>query len=566
VEETRFFVDLGLVLVGALLGGALAHAVRQPLIVGYVLGGILVGPFTPGPTLSDPHSFHLFAEVGVVLLLFTTGVEFSIGELLSVRRVALFGAPVGIALIVLLTIPVGAVLGWPLAQTLVVGATLSVASTAVILKFLLDRGELTSPHGRVIVGITLMEDLAVVAMTILLPALGSASEERLTVFITGLGRAILILAPLVWLASRAVPQVLLRVARTGNMELFLLVAVVIALGTAALTAQLGLSLALGAFLGGLLISESEFAHEALARILPIRDVFVAMFFVSIGMLVRPESLVAGLPLVLALTLVVIVGKLVVWSGLIRLLGYGVGTAVLAGLGLTQIGEFSYILAGVGRANNLVSGEVYDAILATSLVSILVNALIFRRTPAWIRRILERWDRAAPEPLPDATPAGHVIIFGFGRMGRAVADALDTFGAAYTVVDMKPEATKDARLRGAVTVYGDASNDVILRHAGAERARLAVVAIPDFEAAHRCVRSLRRMKPDLPILVRVNREAYRARMLDAGATEVIQPETEAGLTIVRHSLDRLGVDHHEGRQYLERVRRHWSGTALETSPR
>jgi CPA2 family monovalent cation:H+ antiporter-2 len=562
VEEARFFVDLGLVLVGALLGGALAHAVRQPLIVGYVLGGILVGPFTPGPTLSDPHSFQLFAEVGVVLLLFTTGIEFSIGELLSVRRVAIFGAPAGIALIVALSIPVGKLFGWPLAQTLIVGAALSVASTAVILKFLLDRGELNSPHGRVIVGITLIEDLAVVAMTILLPALGSASEERFTLFISGLGRAVLILVPLLLLAWRAVPSILMRVARAGNMELFLLVAIVLALGTAALTAHLGLSLALGAFLGGLLISESEFAHEALARILPIRDVFVAMFFVSIGMLVRPSSLIAGLPIVVALTLIVTIGKFVVWSGLIRLLGYGVGTAVLAGLGLTQIGEFSYILAGVGRTHNLVSGPVYDAILATSLVSILINALVFRRTPAWVRRLVEPRDGDIVEPLPDVRPAGHVIILGFGRMGRAVADALDTFGAAYTVVDMKPEATQDARLRGAVTVYGDASNDLILRHAGAERARLAVVAIPDFAAAHRCVRSLRRMKPDIPILVRVNQEAYRDRMLDAGATEVIQPETEAGLTIVRHSLDRLGVDHHEGRQYLERVRRHWSGTTSD----
>jgi CPA2 family monovalent cation:H+ antiporter-2 len=432
----------------------------------------------------------------------------------------------------------------------------------VILKFLLERGELTSPHGRVIVGITLIEDLAVVAMTILLPALGSASEERLSLFLRGLVVAVLILVPFLWLARRAMPRILLRVAQTRNMELFLLVALVSALGTAALTAYLGLSLALGAFLGGLLISESEFAHEALARILPIRDLFVAVFFVSIGMLVRPASLVAELPTVLALILIVTIGKFVVWSGIIRLGGYAAAVAILAGLGLTQIGEFSYILASVGRAHDLVTGPVYDAILATSLVSIFINALVFRRPPLWVRGLLEHRDRAVEESLPDAKPVGHVIICGFGRMGRAVADALDVFWTSYAVVDMNPEATQSARMRGAATVYGDVANELILRHAGIEHARLAVIAIPGVDAAHQCVRTMRRIRPDLPILVRVNQEAYRDRMLDAGATEVIQPETEASLTIVRHSLDRLGVDHCQGRQYLERVRRHWSAAIPE----
>jgi CPA2 family monovalent cation:H+ antiporter-2 len=206
----------------------------------------------------------------------------------------------------------------------------------VILKFLLERNELNSPHGRVIVGITLVEDLAVVAMTILLPALGSASGSRLPLFLRGLAEAVLILGPLLWVAHRLMPKVLSRVARMGNIELFLLVTVAIAIGTAALTAYLGLSLALGAFLAGLVISESEFAHEAMARILPIRDVFVAMFFVSIGMLVKPASLVAEFPTVLILIVIVTIGKFVIWSGIVRFAGYESGTAILAGLGLTQI--------------------------------------------------------------------------------------------------------------------------------------------------------------------------------------------------------------------------------------
>ncbi len=389
MEETRFFIDLGLLLLAALAGGALAQFLKQPLIVGYILGGIIIGPFTPGPTISDPHIFRLFAEIGVVLLLFSIGIEFSLGELFSAGKVALYGAPVGIALIVLCAIPFGTLLGWPLTQTLVVGAAVSVASTMVLLKFLLERGELNSLHGRVIVGISLVEDLAVVAMTILLPVLGSSGEDRALAFARGLIVAVLILVPLLWLARRVMPRLLLRVAETRNMELFMLVVVAIALGTAALTAHLGLSLALGAFLAGLVISESEFAHDALARLLPMRDVFVAVFFVSIGMLVRPASLVAEWLTVLALILIVTVVKFMVWSGIVRLAGYGSRTAILAGLGLTQIGEFSYILAGVGRTHGLINTPVYDAILATSLVTIPINAVIFRRTPAWMRMFLER---------------------------------------------------------------------------------------------------------------------------------------------------------------------------------
>lgn len=562
MPETRFFTDLGLLFMAALAGGAIAHLLRQPLIVGYIIGGILVGPFTPGPTISDPRSFQLFAEIGVVLLLFSVGVEFSIEELLRAGKVALYGGPAGIALIILLTVLAGRLMGWPLAQSLVVGGAISTASTMVIFKFLLERGELNAPHGRIIVGITLMEDLAVVALSVLLPALGAVEERRLPLFARGLLEAALVLAPLLWLARRVMPRLLHRVALTRNMELFLLVALAIAIGAAALTFRLGLTLAMGAFLAGLLISESEFSHEALARVLPVRDVFVAVFFVSLGTLVSPESLVAERSTVLVLILIVTLGKFGVWSAIVRLAGYRPATAVMTGVGLTQVGEIAYVLAGVGRLHGLISPSVHHAIIATSLVTIMLNAQVFRRTPRWLRAALAR---RAPERVADTVgrlQVEHAIICGFGRVGRQVADALDAFGAPYTVVDLDPEATAAARVRGAPSVFGDAGNDMILERAGAPRARLAVVAIPDFDAAHRCVRILRRMREDLPVLVRVLHARDRSRMLDAGATEVIQPEVEAGLTIARHSLDRLSVDHTEGRRYLEQVRRHWSAEAPE----
>ena len=383
MDETRFFVDLGILFLAALGGAAAAQLLRQPLIVGYVLAGIVVGPFTPGPTIADSHFVSLFAEIGVILLMFSIGMEFSLASMLAVGRVALLGAPAGIALVVLLAMGVGRLLDWGVVQSVVVGAALSVASTMVLMKFLIDRGDLTSSHGQAIVGITLVEDLAVVVMTLLIPALAPTGGTNLGSLLRGLALAMLILVPIVWVARQVVPRLLAAVGRTENPELLLLSTVTMAMSTAALTVILGLSHALGAFLGGVVISESKTAHGALDRLLPIRDVFVAVFFVSVGMLIRPASLLSELPAVAAMVLVVTVGKLAIWTGIVRIAGRAWPVAFLAGLGLTQIGEFAYILAKVGLEHGIVTRPVYDAILGTSLVTILVNALTFRhyRLPA-----------------------------------------------------------------------------------------------------------------------------------------------------------------------------------------
>src|SRR5947208_709505 len=452
MPETRFLTDLGLLFLAALGGGLLAQAVHQPLIVGYILAGVLIGPFTPGPTLSDPHTFQLFADVGVVLLMFTIGVEFSVEELLRVRKVALLGAPAGIALVALLTIPVGKLLGWTLVQSLVAGAAVSVASTMVLLKFLLERGELATLYGRVVVGITLAEDLAVVAMTVLIPALASPGGDRAAALGQALLEAVVLLGPLLWLARRAVPLLLAKVAHTRNMELFLLVALAVAIGTAALT------------------------------------------------------------------------------------------------------------AGVGRNHGLLPSSMYDAVLATSLVTILINALVFRRRPTWVQRLVSGQETVPPPAAAALAPEVQVTVCGFGRVGREVADALDAFHILYTVVDLDPEATREARSRGAGAVFGDAGSEGMLHHAGVDRALLAVVAIPEFEAARRCVTALRALRPDLPILVRVHQQRHRAELSGAGATGVVQPEVEAALTIVRHSLDLLGIDHRLARRYMEGARAHWPEAA------
>jgi K+:H+ antiporter len=377
------FRDLAYVFVAAVLGAAAAWLARQPLILGYVAGGILVGPFTPGPSVSDVHTFEVVAEIGVVLLMFSIGIEFSLSDLLRVKWVALLGGPLGIALSSALGLGVGALLGWSLLQGIVIGIVVSVASTMVLARLLIDRGELQSPHGRVMIGITLVEDLAVVVLTVLLPVLGALEPGRLLAIGGALAKSALILAPFAYLAWKVVPPLLLRVARTGNDELFLMVALALGLGTAALTQTVGLSVALGAFLAGLVISNSDYAHETLARLLPVRDIFVAVFFVTIGTLIDPKSVVAHLPLLAAIIGLVVVGKLAIWALVVRLFGYPLVTALLVGVGLTQIGEFSFILVQVARGAGHVGDDVYNATLAASLLTILINATLVRLAPRWL---------------------------------------------------------------------------------------------------------------------------------------------------------------------------------------
>ena len=400
--DPLFFRDLSYVLIAAVVGGFVARALRQPLIVGFVLAGTVIGPFTPGPSVTDLHTFELFAEIGVILLMFSIGIEFSLRDLLRVKWVALIGGPLGIVLSVALAMGVGAALGWPPLQSAVIGIVTSVASTMVMAQLLLERGELHSTHGRVMIGIALVEDLAVVVLTVLLPALGALEPGRLLAIGEAVLRATVVLVPFFYLANKVVPRLLGRVAATQSDELFLLVALAIGLGTAAVTQAVGLSLALGAFLGGLLISGSDYAHEALARLLPLRDVFVALFFVTIGALIDPAIVLSHLTLLGVIVGLVVVGKFAVRAIVVRLFGHPLPVAILTGVGLSQIGEFSFVLVQVAREAGHVGEDVYQAVLAASLLTILINAVLQRHVPDWIGSLLLRHD-ALPESAPTCPP-------------------------------------------------------------------------------------------------------------------------------------------------------------------
>ena len=554
IADPVFFRDLAYVFVAAVLGAVLARLTRQPLILGYVLGGILISPLTPGPAVSNIHTFELFAEIGVILLMFSVGIEFSLRDLIKVRWVAVLGGPLGILLSVGLSMAVGALLGWPPVQGMVIGMVVSVASTMVLARLLIDRGELNSLHGRITIGITLVEDLAVVVLIIIIPRVGRLEPGRLLDVAAGLGLAIAILAPFLVLAWRVVPALLTRVARLQSAEIFLLVSLALALGTAAVTQAAGLSLALGAFLAGLLISESDYAHETLARLLSLRDVFVALFFVTVGALINPAAVVDNVGLLGVIVGLVVLGKLLIWTAVVRLFGHPTWTAVLAAVGLTQIGEFSFILVKVAHTAGQVGDDVYNATLAAALITILVNAVLVRWAPRWVG---QRWLRprgvAAAGPAEAEAAEARVVVCGLGRVGGSVADALEAFGTPYVAIEMNPDIVRGLRGRGIPCLYGDASQRSLLERAGAARAPLIVVALPDFDRAWLAVRNARALNRAAPILARAHEVEARDRLMDAGATEVMQPEFEAAATLIRHALQILGMPRERALAYLERVR-------------
>jgi CPA2 family monovalent cation:H+ antiporter-2 len=379
------FRDLTYIFLAAVLGGMVAWRLRLPLILGFIFGGIAISPFTPGPHLSNLHTFEVFAEVGVVLLMFSIGVEFSIPDLLRVKWVALVGSPIGILLIVGIAATAAKSLGWSLTEGAVIGATVSVASTMVLARLLRDTGELAATRGRVMIGITLVEDLAVICMTVVLPVLGSSGDGRFAKAAWALGRALILLVPLVFLAIKVIPRVLRRVKLTCNSELLLLVAIAICLGTAALAQAVGFSLALGAFLAGLSISGLPDLHDAHTQLLPLRDAFVALFFVSLGTLINPKVLFNSLPLLGLMLLLIVVGKFLVWTTVVWLFRYPIRTAILVAAGLTQIGELSFVVVQVARSAGIVAENVFSTAIAASLISILLNVFIVRGTFAWLGR-------------------------------------------------------------------------------------------------------------------------------------------------------------------------------------
>ena len=376
-EHSFIFRDIAMVFAAALVCGLVAWRIKQPILLGYVVAGLIVSPLTPGLRVHDTHVFELMAEVGVVLLMFSVGIHFSIPDLMKVKWVALIGSPLGVVLSVALCMGVGWLMGWPVLQSLAVGCIVAVASTMVLMRLLMDRGEMNTEAGRVMIALTLVEDLVVVILTVLLPSLASEGGADFGQIAWRIGKAFLLLIPIAAAAWKLMPRLLARVEKTCNDEISLLLALTTCMVVAAVTEAVGLSLALGAFLGGMLLGSSDFVKKLEHQTAPLRDAFVAVFFVSVGMLIDPRTWGSAWQIILLLVGLVLAGKFVAWFGVVRLFGYTTSTSARVAIGLTQIGEFSFILAQVSLKAGLITPAIYNATLVASLVTILVNAMLFK---------------------------------------------------------------------------------------------------------------------------------------------------------------------------------------------
>jgi CPA2 family monovalent cation:H+ antiporter-2 len=561
MHEVTLLVNIAVALVVAFFGGLLARRVGLPTIVGYLLAGIVIGPFTPG-FVGDTETISQLAELGVIFLMFGVGLHFSIGDLWKVRSIAIPGALGRMALTTLLGFALSRVWGWPPASGIVFGLAISIASTVVLLRGLTDHGLLNSQHGQAAVGWVVVEDLATVLILVLMPALADISGgfDWQILGLTLLKAAAFVVV-VVLAGVRLIPWVLLRIAHTRSRELFILAILAITLGTALGAAEIfGVSLALGAFVAGAVINESPLSHQVGADVLPFREAFAVLFFVSIGMLVNPNFLLKNIGAVLAVTGLIVIGKGLTTLLMGFVLPWPARTTLVLAAGLSQIGEFSFILGEEGLALGILQRDQYSLILAGALLSITLNTPMFRLLhplEQWLKRLPRIWsilDLHGPARADiEDTISGHVVIVGYGRVGHHIVSLLGEMGIPHLVVEADAERVEELDALGIPSLFGDAANSEVLTHAGLERARALVVAGPDEDASALVVAAARDLAPALPIIARTSTEDGARRLSELGAQNVIHPELEGGLEIVRHTLLQLGFPPQEINRYTDAVR-------------
>ena len=565
MHPVGFLVNIGIALLAALAGGLIARLVRLPVLIGYLVAGVVVGPHTPG-ILASPDTIHSVANLGVVLLMFTVGIHFSLDELNAVRRTALIGGGVILLGMVLLGLLIAGIFHWGMYGGLFLGCALFLSSTAVMMRIMDERGELGTSHGAIMLGILVVQDLSLVLMAALLPALAGVAAHGVGALAPlgwALLKAALFMGAAILLAVKGAPALMGRVSRMGSQELFLLTGVGICLVTAVIAEAAGLGLTLGAFIAGIVVSETDYAHELFAQIRPLRDVFAAIFFVSIGMLLDPVFLRRHWPAVLCVVLAIVVGKALLSALAVYATGHHGRTAILAGLGLAQIGEFSFVLANIGGERKLIDPEITGVILSAALITLLLTPFVYGAAGPLYARLnkapsISRWlNRRHEEEALDAEScsAARVLVLGYGRVGRYVSDALRANGIAHIVVDYDGTAIARLKQNGVTAIYGDASSETVLHQASPHCLGLAIVALPEAATTEMAIHVLKRLAPDLSVVARVHRGVDIPRMREAGADAVIHAEFEAGTEMIRQSLQRLDLSDTTVQKYIDGVREH-----------
>lgn len=546
--------DIVIIVVAALLGGLAAQKLKQPLVLGYILAGIVIGPHTGGVTVSNVHGIEMLAEIGVALLLFAIGLEFSFRELRPVRLIALAGAPIQILVTVGYGFLIGRWLGWETMPALWLGAVLSLSSTMVILKTLMSRGQMGTLSSRVMIGILIVQDLAVVPMVILLPQLSNPSGGLAALGMAGIKSA-LFLAGMIILGTKLLPRLLAVVASWNSRELFLLSITAIGLGLGYVTYLVGLSFAFGAFVAGMVLSESEYGHQALSDIVPLRDLFGLLFFTSVGMLLDPAFLLAHWMSVLVLVLAACGGKAIIMAVIARLFGYRNVVPMAVALGLFQIGEFSFVMAQLGFRIGALDAQEHAYILSAAVLSMLLTPLASGLTyPLYsLRRRFLGSESYETINLPREHLSGHVVIAGGGRVGQHVARVLRQIHVPFVMVELDPRRIDECKAEAFPTIYGDAAQPVVMAAAHVETASQVLITPPAIAVTRAIVRHVRALRPDLDIVARTEGVEQMKSLHALGVATVILPELEAGLEIARQALLHLKIPVQVIQQYSDATR-------------
>ena len=546
-HEFQLILNLTIAIAVALVGGLVAHRLKQSPIVGYLVAGMLIGPFTPG-FVGDQKQISLLAEVGVIFLMFALGIEFSIKDLMRIKGPAIVGTIVQLLLIIGAGTLLGRMLGWSLMSGVFFGGIISISSTMVILKNLMNRGEMASNHGRLILAMLIVQDLAVVLLILLLPKLAGGDDNAALSLLWVVVKALLFIGATLFLGERVVPRLMARVEQLRSPELFLLTAVVLALGTASISAMLGLSPALGAFMGGLMLTETEFDHRVIAEVIPMRDLFATLFFVSVGMLIDVKFIAGHLPAIFGMAIFIMLAKSVCTFVALMPFRMGGKTTAFAALGMISIGEFNYVMAQVGRTSGAVSDELYNLILSSSLLTIVLTPAAFWVAPRVGRTMvrLPLLGRVLVPPMQvdysNETIENHAVVVGYGRVGQRMTRGLTKAGLSVVIIEQDLNLVRELSEKGFSTIYGDASYENVLAAAHPERARVVVVALPDFGATRAVVHRARRANDQVLIVARAQRSENDVKLREAGATAVVVPEVAGALMLLEETLLLLDLPH------------------------
>lgn len=560
--------DLVFVLAAAFVGGAVATVFRQPAITGYLVGGLLFGPQALG-LIHETTDIKTLAEIGVAFLMFTLGLEFSFSRVKAYSQTVMIGVLVQLVVSTVSAAVFTVLFGWSFGTSLFFGLMLGFSSTAVVVKSLLAKGELETTHGRLASTWLVIQDIAVLPALIILSSVG---QDNLALDLgLGLLKTVIFLAVTIYLGTRIAPKILSQIASSGNREIFILAAMILVLGVAFITRQMGLSFALGGFLAGLIISESQFSQQVFADIKNVRDLFATLFFVSIGMLVGPVFLLQNIIPIMIILVVMGLSKLIVTSVWIYRFGYHLKTALLTAAALLQIGEFSFVLANLGLEKGFINGNQYELVLAAALLSLIVtpfwidqaNAVYQLAREAVISKI-PRWQHffftaKTSEPADAGIDLqDHIVVIGYGRVGRYLSHALLAAKIPHVVSDLDPKKLVEPESKGIPIVYGDAAEEEILELLNVKKAKAVAITHGEMVSTKLTIHRTRALNPNMRILARAHSDADFADLKGEAIYRVIQPEFEASLTMTHKVLDFMNTPKQETSDLLRRLRREHHG--------